>query len=103
MLGAPFGPNSGVAEDVGTPDLIATTLEAVIVLGSAVLLWRLRGGRGFRVVSGSRWLVSGAAVVCIIVAAVSTAEKAALALEHGADDTVIYPAAPFDAVRRFSS
>jgi hypothetical protein len=72
-VGAPFGPNSGVAEDVGIPDLIATALEAVIVAGSAVLLWRSRGGRGIRVVRGSRWLVSGAALVCIIVAAVSTA------------------------------
>jgi hypothetical protein len=72
-IGAPFGPNSGVAEDVGVPDLVATALEAVVVLGSAVLLWRSRGGRGFRVVRGSRWLVSGAAAVCVIVAAVSTA------------------------------
>jgi len=72
-VGVPVGPNSGVAEDVGLPDSIATALEAVIVLGSAVLLWRSRGGRGFRVVRGSRWLVSAAAVACVIVAAVSTA------------------------------
>jgi len=72
-IGAPFGPNAGVAEDVGVPDLVATALEGVIVLGSAVLLWRSRGGRGFRVVRGSRWLVSGAAVMCVVVAALSTA------------------------------
>jgi hypothetical protein len=72
-VGAPFGPNSGVAEDVGVPDLIATALEAVLVLGSSVLLWRSRGGRGFRVERGPRWLVSGAAVGCVVVAAISTA------------------------------
>jgi hypothetical protein len=72
-IGAPFGPNAGVAEDIGVPDLVATTLEVVIVLGSVALLWRARGGRGFRVVRGSRWLVSGAAVVSVVIAAVSTA------------------------------
>jgi hypothetical protein len=72
-VGVPFGPNSGVAEDVGVPDLVATALEAVIVLGSLVLLWRSRAGRGIRVVPGSRLLASGAAIACVIVAAVSTA------------------------------
>jgi hypothetical protein len=72
-VGAPFGPNSGVPEDVGVPDLVATALEGVVVLGAALLLWRSRGGRGFRIAPGSRWLVSGAAVACVIVAAVSTA------------------------------
>jgi hypothetical protein len=72
-VGAPFGPNAGVAEDIGTPDLIATALEAVIVAGSAGLLWRSRGGHSLRVVRGSRWLASGAAVACVVVAAVSTA------------------------------
>jgi hypothetical protein len=72
-VGVPFGPNSGVAEDVGVPDLVATSLEAVVVVGSAVLLWRSRGGRGIRIVRGSRWLVSAAAAACVVVAAVSTA------------------------------
>ena len=72
-VGIPFGHNSGVAEDVGVPDSVATALEAVIVLGSAALLWRSRGGRGFRVITGSRWLVSGAAALSVIVAVVSTA------------------------------
>ena len=72
-VGAPFGPSSGVAEDVGVPDLVATALEAVLVLGSVAVLWRSRAGRGFRVVRGSRLMVSGAAIACVVVAAISTA------------------------------
>jgi hypothetical protein len=72
-IGAPFGPNAGVAEDIGVPDLVATVLEAIIVLGAGLVLCRSRGGRGFRVVRGPRWLISGAAIVCVVVAAVSTA------------------------------
>jgi hypothetical protein len=72
-VGAPFGPNGGVAEDVGVPDLVATALEAVIVLGCVALLWRSRGGRMLRVVRGPRWLISGAVVASVVVAAASTA------------------------------
>lgn len=75
-VGVPIGENSGVAEDVALPDSVATALEGIIVLGSALLLWRSRAGRGFRVITGSRWLVSGAAAMCVVVAAISTAALA---------------------------
>jgi NADPH:quinone reductase len=61
--------------------------ETLMVLGAA-------GGVGLAAIELGK--VMGARVV----AAVSTAEKAALAVAHGADDTVIYPAAPFDASTR---
>jgi len=69
--GLPFGPSSGVAEDVGVPDLIATGLEAVVVIGCALMLLRALG-RGFRVAPGSRWLVSSAALGTVLVAVAST-------------------------------
>jgi hypothetical protein len=72
-IGAPFGPNAGVPEDVGVPDLVATTLEAVIVLGCAALLWRSRGGSVLRVLRGPRWLVSAAVIGFVVIAAGSTA------------------------------
>jgi hypothetical protein len=69
--GLPFGPSSGVAEDVGVPDLVATGLEAIVVLGCAALLVRSRV-RGFTVKHGSRMLVSAAAFGTVLVAAAST-------------------------------
>jgi hypothetical protein len=71
-IGSPFGPNAWVAESVGTPDLVATGLEGLTVLGCASLLVRARRGGGFRVISGTRWLVSSAAVGCVVVAAATT-------------------------------
>ena len=71
-IGSPFGPNAWVAEPVGTPDLVATGLEALTVLGCASLLLRARRAGGFRVINGTRWLVSGAAVGCVVVAAATT-------------------------------
>jgi hypothetical protein len=38
--GLPFGPTADVSEDIGTPDVLATILEGVIVIGSAALLAR---------------------------------------------------------------
>ena len=40
--GLPFGPTADVQEDIGTPDVLATMLEAVIVVGSAAMLARPR-------------------------------------------------------------
>jgi hypothetical protein len=72
-IGAPFGPSAGVAEDIGIPDLVATALEAVLVLGCGALLWRSRGGRVLRVARGPRWLLSTAVIGSVVVAAASTA------------------------------
>ncbi|MEY2432597.1 MAG: hypothetical protein QOC92_2322 [Acidimicrobiaceae bacterium] len=71
--GAPFGPSAGVAEDIGVPDLLATALEAILVVGCVVLLWRSRGGRALRAVQGSRWLLATAVIGSVVVAAASTA------------------------------
>jgi NADPH2:quinone reductase len=57
--------------------------ETLLVLGAA-------GGVGLAAIELGK--VMGARVV----AAVSTAEKAVLAREHGADNAMIYPGAPFD-------
>lgn len=57
--------------------------ETLLVLGAA-------GGVGLAAVE------LGKAMGARVIAAVSTAEKATLAREHGADDVVVYPAAPFD-------
>jgi hypothetical protein len=38
--GLPFGPTADVKEDIGTPDVLATLFEAIIVLVSAALLAR---------------------------------------------------------------
>ena len=70
-IGAPFGPQPWTPEDVGTPDLIATGLEALLVVGCAALLWRSRG-RLLRVVSGPRLLLWGAIAGSLVVAAATT-------------------------------
>jgi hypothetical protein len=70
--GLPFGPSKNIAEDVGVPDLVATGLEAVIVLGCGALLMRARGRRALRVQRGPRWLVSASAFGTLIVAVAST-------------------------------
>jgi NADPH:quinone reductase len=57
--------------------------ETLLVLGAA-------GGVGLAAVE------LGKAMGARVVAAVSTGEKAALARDHGADDVVIYPPAPFN-------
>lgn len=57
--------------------------ETLLVLGAA-------GGVGLAAIE------IGKAMGALVVAAVSTREKAALAREHGADRAVIYPAAPVD-------
>lgn len=60
--------------------------ETLLVLGAA-------GGVGLSAVE------LGKAYGARVVAAVSSEEKAAVAREHGADDVVIYPQAPFDKVQ----
>lgn len=57
--------------------------ETLLVLGAA-------GGVGLSAVE------LGKAYGARVIAAVSSEEKAAVAREHGADDVVIYPRAPFD-------
>lgn len=57
--------------------------ETILVLGAA-------GGVGIAAIE------IGKAMGARVVAAVSTASKAALAREHGADRAVIYPTGPFD-------
>ncbi|HAW36630.1 MAG TPA: NADPH:quinone oxidoreductase, partial [Erythrobacter sp.] len=57
--------------------------ETVLVLGAA-------GGVGLSAVELAK------AYGCRVVAAVSTEEKGAVARQHGADEVVIYPRAPFD-------
>lgn len=57
--------------------------ETVLVLGAA-------GGVGLSAVELAK------AYGCRVVAAVSTEEKGAVAKQHGADEVVIYPRAPFD-------
>lgn len=57
--------------------------ETLLVLGAA-------GGVGLSAVE------LGKAYGARVIAAVSSADKAAAAREHGADDVVIYPQAPFD-------
>ena len=57
--------------------------ETLLVLGAA-------GGVGLAAVE------LGKAAGARVIAAVSNAEKAALAKRHGADETVIYPTGPFD-------
>jgi hypothetical protein len=46
-VGAPFGPNPWVKEDIGFPDVLSTDIEGFIVLGCAALLigkaWRRTG------------------------------------------------------------
>ena len=71
-IGAPFGPNAWTPEDVGTPDLIATGLEALLVVGCGMLLWRTRGS-ALRIVSGPRLMLWGAIAGSLIVAGATTA------------------------------
>ncbi|HEX4820588.1 MAG TPA: hypothetical protein VFV00_10300 [Acidimicrobiales bacterium] len=96
-IGAPFGPNSWTREDVGTPDLIATGLEVLLVIGCASLLWRARG-RAVRVITGPRMLLWGALAGSLIVAIGTTvALTPRYAGEHthggGADDGHVHSAA----------
>jgi hypothetical protein len=69
-VGAPFGPNSGVAEEVGFPDVLATDLEGFIVLGCLAMLiskaWR----------KPARWTAlstAGVASIALLVAGFTTA------------------------------
>ena len=57
--------------------------ETLLILGAA-------GGVGVAAIELAK------AVGARVVAAVSSEEKAAFCREHGADDTVVYPAGPFD-------
>ena len=96
-IGAPFGPTPWTAEDVGTPDLIATGLEALLVIGCASMLWQTRG-RAVRVITGSRMLLWSALAGSLIVAAGTTvALTPRYAGEHthggGADDGHVHSTA----------
>lgn len=71
-VGIPFGANSGVAEDVGVPDLISTGLEALLVLGCGMLFLRAGGGRILHLLRGPRWMVSAAALGAVGIAVAST-------------------------------
>jgi hypothetical protein len=69
-VGAPFGPNPWVKEDIGFPDILATDLEGFIVLGCLALLigkaWRRSG----------RWTAMGmvgVASVSLVAAGLTTA------------------------------
>src|SRR3954451_3078639 len=64
---AAFGPTPWMVEDIGAHDLIATGLEALLVIGCATMLWRTRG-RAVRVISGPRMLLWGALAGSFIVA-----------------------------------
>jgi hypothetical protein len=69
-VGLPFGPNSGEAELVGTADVIATVLEAIIVFGCVVLLMRpLRLGIRRPLLAGL--LVTAAVVTTIALVSVT--------------------------------
>lgn len=96
-IGAPFGPDAWSPEDVGTPDLIATGLEALLVIGCASMLWRTRG-RAVRVITGPRMLLWGALAASLIVAVGTTvALTPRYAGEHthggSADDGHVHSAA----------
>src|SRR3954452_14421500 len=69
-VGAPFGPNAGVPEDVGYPDVLATYFEAFIVLGCLLLLF----GRAWR--GAGRWThtaLVGTLGATLLVAGLTTA------------------------------
>jgi hypothetical protein len=71
-VGVPFGPNAGVPEDVGIPDLISTGLEALLVLGCGMLFLRSGGGRILHLMRGPRWLATAAALGTVGIAVAST-------------------------------
>lgn len=75
--GMPFGPAAGVPEAVGVADLLAASLEAVVVIGlSLSLLPRERDGR---VAAAGYW---AAVVVAFLVFGAAGAQGSVSALEH---------------------
>ena len=77
--GLPIGPEPGVAEEVGAPDAISTSLEAVIIVWATLLLTQVYRWRepSRRIVVGSAvfvWtVVVGLTALAIIAEAESTA------------------------------
>lgn len=68
VWGIPIGPNAGVPEAVGVPDVLTVLLEIVVVAGA---VWSLRPrGRTVVLAPGSfRFAVGGVAVAVLMVAA----------------------------------
>jgi hypothetical protein len=75
--GLPIGPDAGVAEEVGTPDCISTTLEAVIVVWTTLLLTPVYRSRepSRRFAVGSALFVWALVVVLTALAIVAEAES----------------------------
>ena len=71
-IGAPFGPDAWVPEDVGFPDVLATDFEAFIVLGCLGLLF----GRAWRGTGHwTRTALAGTTALVLVVAGLTTASR----------------------------
>jgi hypothetical protein len=87
-IGAPFGPNAWVKEEIGLPDLIATGLEALLVLGCGALWLRTRG-RSVRVMSGQRLVLWGAIIGGLVVAVATTVSLTPSYATHSHGSTAV--------------
>ena len=112
---ATTGRSNGMAERIAVPagGAFALPAERSFVEGSALLLTyattihalvdrgRIRAGETLLVLGaaggvGLAAIELGKALGCRVVAAASTAEKAAIAREAGADEVLVYPRGPLD-------
>jgi hypothetical protein len=71
-VGVPVGPEPWTAEAVGTADLLATTLQIVIVIGCAVLLRRREERREARTIRRAPALGIAVSLVLLTSAAIAT-------------------------------
>jgi len=72
VAGLPFGDDAWVAESVGVPDVVATVLEAIAVVGAWLLLTgRLRAHRMSRALA-----LTGGAVLALALVGLTTASVA---------------------------
>jgi nitrogen fixation protein FixH len=79
--GLPIGPERGTAETVGAIDVLATVLEALIVVGCAMLLGRPRWLGSLR----GRFGVVAVSLFVLVIAVTTTAAIAAEPTEHTHD------------------
>lgn len=82
-VGLPVGGHQGVVEAVGGVDLLTVGLEAAVVIGALVVLWRPALGRDLPQAS----LVVASAIPVLVIVATSVAVSDPSVSEHGHDGT----------------
>lgn len=83
-VGLPWGAHSGVAEDVGTVDLVCAAFEAALIVASAVALYRPRLGEHLERTGLA--LVAGIPILAVMALTTSALASPDGVHQHGGDD-----------------